>query len=240
MTQRSPTGQPAGALPWRCDGPARRRTCTKSLGLSQRPETPTRLSPALLLFPGPTRLAPYPAHALDWLLQFPTPTGEIERFLATVGAVAMGSLTYEWLLEHHVDPNTRQPLPWPYTQPVWVFTSRSLPSVPNADIRFAAGDVRPVHHQMAQAAAGKNIYLVGGGELVAQFHDHGLLDEIIVQVTPVTLGAGTPLLPRRITAPPLRLRAVRSLADTFAELHYEVPHPSPTDHTTPSSLPSAG
>lgn len=85
---------------------------------------------------------------------------------------------------------------------------------------------------MAHAAAGKNIYLVGGGELVAQFHDHGLLDEIIVQITPVTLGAGAPLLPRRITTTPLRLRAVRPLADTFAELHYEVLRPPTTSHTS--------
>lgn len=86
-----------------------------------------------------------PAQTLDWLLQFPAPAGEIERFLSTVGAVAMGSTTYEWLLKHHVDPNTRQPLPWPYAQPTWVFTTRTLPAVPNADIRFATGDVRPVH-----------------------------------------------------------------------------------------------
>ena len=40
-----------------------------------------------------------------------------------------------------------------------------------------------------------NLWLVGGGELVGQFYDAGLLDEIIVQIGSVTLGSGKPLLP---------------------------------------------
>jgi dihydrofolate reductase len=106
-----------------------------------------------------------------------------------------------------------------------VFTSRELPPVPGADIRFVRGDVRPVHREMVVAAGGKNVWLVGGGELVGQFHDHGLLDELFVQVGSVTLGAGKPLLPRAITSPPLRLVSVRAVGTGFAELHYVVPHP---------------
>jgi dihydrofolate reductase len=75
---------------------------------------------------------------------------------------------------------------------------------------------------MADAAAGKNIWLVGGGELVGQFHDHGLLDELIVTIASVTLGAGAPLLPRNITSPPLRLISVSQRGASFAELRYEV------------------
>ena len=58
-----------------------------------------------------------------------------------------------------------------------------------------------------------------------QFYDHGLLDELFVQVGSVTLGAGKPLLPRAVTSPPLRLKSVRAVGTGFAELHYEVPHP---------------
>ena len=77
-----------------------------------------------------------------------------------------------------------------------MFTSRSLPTIPDADIRFVKGDVRPVHEAMAKAANGRTLWIVGGGDLVGQFHDAGLLDELIVQVASVTLGAGKPLLPR--------------------------------------------
>ena len=161
--------------------------------------------------------------SLEWLFQL----GDIEEtsypaFIKDVGALAMGSSTYEWMLRHVVGPEAREPRPWPYQQPTWVFSSRSLPPVRGADIRFVKGDVRPVHKEMAAGAGGKNIWLVGGGGLVGQFHDHGLLDELFVQIGSVTLGSGKPLLPRAITSPPLRLVSVRAVGTGFAELHYEV------------------
>ena len=164
--------------------------------------------------------------SLDWLF----PLGDIgatgyPAFIEQVGALAMGAHTYEWMLRHVVGPGAERPERWPYTQPAWVFTSRALPSVPGADIRFVRGDVRPVHQEMAAAAAGRNVWIVGGGELAARFYDAGLLDELFVQVGSVTLGAGKPLLPRAITAPPLRLISVRQVGTGFAELHYEVPRP---------------
>ena len=163
-----------------------------------------------------------PQNSLDWLLQFGM-TDDYPDFIRGVGALAMGSTTYEWILADLARPGTGRPQAWHYEQPTWVFTSRSLPAPPGADIRFARGDVRPVHAQMAAAAGGKNLWLVGGGELVGQFHDHGLLDELIVSVAPVTLGGGAPLLPRAITKPPLRLVFARMCGDTFAQLRYEVP-----------------
>ncbi len=135
----------------------------------------------------------------------------------------MGSATYEWMLRHVVGPEAKRRAPWPYAQPAWVFTSRALAAVPGADIRFARGDVRPVHAAMVAAAGGKNVWIVGGGDLAGQFHDHGLLDEMFVQVGSVTLGAGKPLFPRAVTRPSLRLVSARAVGPGFAELHYELP-----------------
>jgi dihydrofolate reductase len=166
------------------------------------------------------------SHSLDWLFQFGDgPTGDYPEFIAAVGAIAMGSHTYEWLLEHTILPGADYPQPWAYTQPTWVFTSRDLPRVPGADIRFVRGDVRVVHRQMTDAAPGKNVWIVGGGELVGQFHDHGLLDEIIVTIASVTLGSGAPLLPRRIVTPPLKLVSAQAIGSDFAQLVYEVTKP---------------
>lgn len=167
-----------------------------------------------------------PNDSLDWLF----PLGDIEAtsypaFIREVGALAMGSSTYEWMLRHVVGPDAVRRQPWPYHQPTWVFTSRTLPTVPGADIRFVRGDVRPVHQAMVAAAGGKNVWIVGGGELAGQFYDHGLLDELHVQVASVTLGAGKPLLPRAITAPPLRLVSMTAVGTGFAELRYEVAPP---------------
>jgi len=161
--------------------------------------------------------------SLEWLF----PLGDVNstsypRFIQDVGALAMGSSTYEWMLRHVVKPGSSAPGAWPYPQPTWVFSSRQLSAVQGADIRFASGDVRPVHAQMVAAAQGRNVWLVGGGGLVGQFHDAGLLDEIIVQVGSVTLGRGKPLLPRRIVSPSLKLISVQKFGEGFGELRYEV------------------
>lgn len=169
-------------------------------------------------------------HSLEWLFQLGD-VGETSypAFISEVGALAMGASTYEWMLRHVIAPEGKPAGTWPYEQPTWVFSSRELQSIPGADIRFVRGDVRPVHEEMVRAAGGKNRWIVGGGELVGQFYDAGLLDEIFVQIGSVTLGAGQPLLPRAITSPPLRLVSVRAVGTGFAELHYEVPRPGTTE-----------
>ncbi|SMO84955.1 dihydrofolate reductase family protein [Fodinibius sediminis] len=165
-------------------------------------------------------------HGLDWLLQF----GDVEEtsypdFIRDVGAIAMGSATYEWILRHQVHADTEESQSWPYQQPVWVFTSRSLPAVDGADIHFVSGDITPVYRQMVRMAGDSNIWIAGGGELAGQFFDQQLLDELIIQVTSVTLGGGIPLLPRTITAPSLKLISATTFGQNFVELHYEVQYP---------------
>ena len=119
-------------------------------------------------------------------------------FIADVGALAMGSTTYEWVIDHEFSGKPREEWKWPYDEPCWVFTHRELAVIPAADITFTSADVPSVHEQMVAAAGSKNVWIVGGGDLAGQFADAGLLDEVIVYVAPVTLGAGKPLLPRRI------------------------------------------
>jgi dihydrofolate reductase len=137
----------------------------------------------------------------------------------------MGATTYEWVLEH--DALLDQPLKWAdyYGDvPAWVFTHRSPPAIPGADLTFVSDDVRPVHAAMVSAARGKNVWIVGGGELVGAFADAGLLDEIILGVAPVTLGAGAPLLPRRMTSSRLSLTTMEQRGQ-FAYLTYAVGSP---------------
>ncbi|WP_067198822.1 dihydrofolate reductase family protein [Microbacterium sp. XT11] len=133
-------------------------------------------------------------HSLDWLF-----SSDIDLdgpmaypgFVDAIGAIVMGASTYEWLLAHSDEP-------WPYPQPTWVMTHRDLAVIEGADIRFTQGDVARVHDEMTRASNGKDLWVVGGGELAGQFADAGLLDEVWVQYAPVTLGSGAPLLPRRL------------------------------------------
>ncbi len=168
--------------------------------------------------------------SLDWLFPLGDPGAtSYPQFIAGVGAVAMGASTYEWMLRNAATIASELGSAWPYTQPAWVFSTRTLPPTAGADISFVRGDVRPVHEAMRAAAGDKNIWVVGGGDLAGQFHDAGLLDEIIVQVGSVTLGTGKPLFPRRHTSPPFTLTGVTRLGPGLAELRYHVNRAVPHD-----------
>jgi dihydrofolate reductase len=154
-----------------------------------------------------------PDHSLDWLL-----TRDIDEqgpmhyagFREQIGAAAMGANTWQWILDHDDEP--WGPLP------TWVLTHRDFDPVAGRSVTFTDADVREVHAEMAAAADGKGVWLVGGGELVGAFHDAGLLDEVWIQYAPVTIGAGAPVLPRHVE---LRLEEVARNRD-FMCGRYEV------------------
>ena len=159
-----------------------------------------------------------PDDSLDWLFtrqQDHNGPLNYDAFIKDVGAIAMGRTTYEWLLKHEGPDIT-----WPYAMPSWVFTHHELLTV-EGDIRFTQADVAAVHAEMVAAAGDKDVWVVGGGDLAAQFADAGLLDEVIVYIAPVFLGAGAPLFPRRQE---LRLAEVSQNQD-FACARYEVVRP---------------
>ncbi len=161
--------------------------------------------------------------SLEWL--FPLADlndSSYPDFIAGIGALAMGSATYEWIVHNSDKVAAETGYPWPYTQPVWVFTSRILPAIEGSNIKFVKGDVRQIHNEMRVAAGEKNIWIVGGGDLAGQFYDEGLLDELIIQIGSVTLGRGKQLFPRRVLSPTLRLISVRQMGVGMVELRYEV------------------
>ena len=142
------------------------------------------------------------AQTLDWLLsrhvEQDGPMG-YGPFIAGVGAIAMGATTYRWVRAHEER--------WSYEQPCWVFTHSPGPPPEGADVRFTEADVASVHAELVAAAAGRDVWVVGGGVLAAQFAERSLLDEVVVSIAPVTLGAGRPLLPAHVELRPLEIVA---------------------------------
>ena len=167
-----------------------------------------------------------PDNSLDWLFTRQREADgplNYDEFIAGIGAMAMGSTTYEWIFEHGFADKDPAEWKWSYDIPCWVFTHRQLAVVPDSGVEFTSADVATVHKAMVDAAAGRNVWIVGGGELVGQFADAGLLDEVIVMIAPVTLGGGAPLLPRRLE---LRLAELGQNGD-FASARYSVVRPPP-------------
>lgn len=174
------------------------------------------------------------AESLGWLMAVPNsdsdPNGrygdsdnlDYEKFIQNVGSLVMGSHTLEWMQREASERGA--PFEWPYSQPSWVVTSRAPDQVdvPEGIHRFS-GDVRELHPQLVEAASGKDVWVVGGGELAGQFMDAGLLDLVWVHLCPVTLGAGKPLLPRRVR---LHRRAIERDGQLTAML-FDVVGPEP-------------
>lgn len=90
----------------------------------------------------------------------------------------------------------------PHSLPWFVFTHREL-EAPVGDVMFLEGDPSRHRYRIEAAADGRDVWMVGGGALAADFAEAGMLDEILLTFAPVSLGAGQPLFPRPFN---LRLR----------------------------------
>jgi dihydrofolate reductase len=133
------------------------------------------------------------ADSLDWLtsrsVDAEGPFG-YEAFIKSVGALVMGSATYEWIVRN-------QPGEWPYEQSSWVLTHRPDIIADGHPVQTFTGDVTELHPKLVSATAGKNVWVVGGGDVAAQFAKAGLIDEMIVTYAPCSLGGGSRVLPIR-------------------------------------------
>ena len=156
-----------------------------------------------------------PDEGLGWLTSIEGGAEDTyKQFIGTVGALAMGAATYEWMLR-----NVRG---WPYQdQPTWVFTHRELAPFEGADVRFVEGPPADHIDDLRTAAGERNVWMVGGGELASQFAEAGLLDDLILTVAPFVLGQGISLFARGLPEH-VRLAGTREFASGMVELRYEL------------------
>lgn len=130
-------------------------------------------------------------HKLDWLTSFDGQGEDFNysSFYARIGAVIMGSTTFEDVLQ-------LSPQQYPYADVrSYVVTRRSI-SVPSGhDIHLWSSDFADLLRDARAYSAAKerDIWLVGGGKLASAFFANGWIDEIILTIMPVMLGAGIPL-----------------------------------------------
>ena len=165
--------------------------------------------------------------SLSWLFAVPgaeAAEGGMAEFMPGIGAFVMGATTYVWVLDNDERDN---PGAWAEAYgslPCFVVTHRALDRPQGGNVRFVEGPVDAWVDAAVEAAAGKDVWIVGGGDLVGQFDDAGHLDEVRVSVAPTVLPGGRPLLPRRIESDRLHLESLRQTGQ-FAELTYRVSRP---------------
>lgn len=152
-------------------------------------------------------------HNLDWLL---STEGEGDngytKFYDTVDTILMGRITYEWIIEHEKNN-------FPYKgKECYVFSKTKREK--NQDVTFLCDDIVEFTRKLKNKP-GQNIWLVGGGNLLNSFIKEKLVDEIIINITPVLLGKGIPLFKSNDFQTQLFLKGINRY-NQFIELHYEV------------------
>ncbi|MET3880322.1 dihydrofolate reductase family protein [Chitinophaga sp. OAE865] len=151
---------------------------------------------------------------IDWLTGFPNPENTdygYADFLATIDTTLMGNSTYKEVLI------LSETFPYP-DKTNYVFTRDStLTDTPF--VKFISRDVTEfITHLKKQT--GKDIWLVGGGQLNGTVLEADLIDEMIIHVIPVALGSGRPLFGGIPADKVFRLTGSKTYSNSVLELHY--------------------
>ena len=152
---------------------------------------------------------------LEWLTSRPAPDGfyGMNDFMRSIDTKVLGRKTYEASLRlgAKFDSKSR----------IIVFSRHAPPADAPSGVEFVNGAIGPFVSRLRELP-GKNIWLMGGGELIASFLDEQAIDEFVMSVVPVFIGDGIPLIARRHRHVPLELHSVERFEDGLVQLHYRV------------------
>ncbi|WP_243292151.1 dihydrofolate reductase family protein [Bacillus sp. FJAT-47783] len=151
--------------------------------------------------------------SLDWLFNV---EGEgdngYSEFIDTVDTILIGKRTYDWIMKHE---NGK----FPYrNKECYVFSRSAIQDTEH--VKFVNGDIIRFTKSLKDAE-GKNIWIVGGGDLLHTFLKEKLVDELILTVAPKIIGEGIPLFKAGDYQLDLSLKGTRTF-NQFVELHYAI------------------
>jgi len=155
-------------------------------------------------------------HSIDWLDEMDDPdNGDYgyAHFIAGIDTVIMGRKTYDLVLGFDVD--------WPYADLKCLVVSSDQELSPTTPQTKVINILNEDTIQSIRAGSSKNIWLVGGGNLVSQFMHHEAIDDILLSVIPIVLGSGIPLFPGRSKETKFELINSRSYSTGAVMLNYK-------------------
>jgi len=125
-----------------------------------------------------------PDGSFDWLEGFPPDADyDFDAFMASLSGIVMGRGAYD---------AARQGGKWDYAKwPCLVATSQSVNDLPD-NAEAMAGTPEELLARLRALGATGRIWMFGGGDLVRQFLDAGLLDTVEIGIIPVIIGSGIP------------------------------------------------
>jgi dihydrofolate reductase len=152
---------------------------------------------------------------LDWLTRRPAPKGfyGMPKFMRSVDAKLLGRKTFDLSVEMgaRFSADDRH----------YVFSRQPPPASVPAGVEFVSQSIGAFAKRLRDQA-GKSIWMMGGGEIIASFLDEDVIDEFIITVVPVFIGEGIPLIAPRHREVPLKLRSVDPFPDGVVQVHYDL------------------
>ena len=128
-----------------------------------------------------------PDGGYDWLM-WDSEIGKVSSaYFKRVDTVLMGRKTYEVALLQGAADATSNPYPGMKTYVL----SRTLRQAEDEQVEIASDAVKLV--RVLKGKGGKEICIMGGGELAHALLEAQLIDEVVVNIHPVLLGSGIPL-----------------------------------------------
>ena len=152
---------------------------------------------------------------IEWLTSRPAPKGfyGIGKFMRSIDTKLFGRKTYDISVQMGAKFDSKTPN--------YVFSRQAPPASVPRGVEFIAGNIGAFAKRLREQK-GKNIWMMGGGDIIASFLDEGTIDEFIISVVPVFIGDGIPLIATRHRHVPLILRSIRRFPDDVVQLHYSV------------------
>jgi dihydrofolate reductase len=156
-----------------------------------------------------------PDGSLDWLTSRRAPKGfyGMPTFIRSVDAKILGRKTFELSVAMGAHFGT--------DDPHYVFSHRPPPVSVPPGVHFVSAPIREFCQRL-RTEKGKDVWMMGGGEIIASFLDEGEIDEFCVNVIPVFIGDGIPLIARHHREVPLRLQSATSFPDGVVQVRYLV------------------
>ena len=153
--------------------------------------------------------------SLDWLTERPAPKGfyGLPEFSRSVDAKILGRKTF--------DMSVKLGARFAADDVHYVFSRREPPASAPVGVEFVKEPIRNFAENLRKQP-GKDIWMMGGGEIIGSFLDEGAIDEFIITIVPTFIGEGIPLMAPRHREVPLRLIASTPFPDGVVQLHYEV------------------
>ena len=152
---------------------------------------------------------------LEWLTSRPAPPGfyGMNAFMKSIDTMLLGRKTYEASLRLGAKFGAKDR--------TIVFSRHAAPAAAPAGVKFVSEDIGAFVSRLCEQP-GKDIWLMGGGDLIASFLDAHAIDEFVISMAPVFIGDGIPLIARRHRHVPLELISSERFEDGLVQLRYRV------------------